>query len=274
MRRSASSRSAIRLPLRKKLARRALGHLGQVDLACGQPLQQIVRRQVHQPHFVGLVEHVVGHRFGYFHAGHAADDVAQAVQVLHVHRACTRRCRWPAALPRPASVWGGGCRRRCCAAARPPPPAPGGAPEWRRCPAPPPPCCGGPAGGAAARPGRAAWLRYRRGRGYLPSPPARPGPGRVFPAPRPAWRRFCPRRARRRKTASGLPRRRGRLASRASGSGRRSGSVMVLAYRDRLLETTTRLAACRPTLCVKRRLPMVSAARPAPGSAAARSPVP
>ena len=63
VRRSASSRSAIRLPLRKKFCDGALGLLRLVDLAGLEPRQQFVGRHVDQHHFVGLVEHGVGHGF-------------------------------------------------------------------------------------------------------------------------------------------------------------------------------------------------------------------
>ena len=59
---------------------------GQVDLAGLQPLQQFVGRQVDHHHLVGLVEQPVGHGLPDADAGDAADDVVQALQVLHVHR--------------------------------------------------------------------------------------------------------------------------------------------------------------------------------------------
>ena len=62
----------------------ALGLLRQVDLALAQALQQLVGRQVDQHHFVGLVEHVVGHRLPDADAGDAADHVVQAFDVLDV----------------------------------------------------------------------------------------------------------------------------------------------------------------------------------------------
>ena len=60
--------------------------LWQVDLALAQTLQEIVRRQVHQLHFVRLVEEGVGHRFEYADTGDAADHVADALEVLDVER--------------------------------------------------------------------------------------------------------------------------------------------------------------------------------------------
>ena len=72
--------------MRKKFAGRALGLLRQVDLAGLQPLEQLVGRQVDHHHLVGLVEQPVGHRLPDADAGDAADDVVQALQVLHVHR--------------------------------------------------------------------------------------------------------------------------------------------------------------------------------------------
>ena len=64
----------------------ALGLYGPVDLAFVQAAQQVVGRQVDQHHFVGIVQHVVRHRFPDAHAGDAADHVVQAFQVLHVDR--------------------------------------------------------------------------------------------------------------------------------------------------------------------------------------------
>ena len=62
VRRSASSRSAIRLPLRKKFRTARRGRLGHVDLALAQALEQLVGRQVDELDLVRLVEHAVGHR--------------------------------------------------------------------------------------------------------------------------------------------------------------------------------------------------------------------
>ena len=86
VRRSASSRSAIRLPLRKKLRRGPLDLLGQVHLAGREARQQVVGRHVDHHHLVGLVEERVGHRLPDVDAGDAADDVVQALDVLHVER--------------------------------------------------------------------------------------------------------------------------------------------------------------------------------------------
>ena len=46
--------------------------------------KQVVGRQVDDHHFVGLVEHPVGHRLPHPDAGDAADHVVQRLQVLHV----------------------------------------------------------------------------------------------------------------------------------------------------------------------------------------------
>ncbi len=62
----------------------ALGLAGNIHFAFVQPSAQIVRRQIDQHHFAGLVKHVVGHRFAHPHAGHAAHYVVQAFQMLYV----------------------------------------------------------------------------------------------------------------------------------------------------------------------------------------------
>ncbi len=70
--------------MRKKLFDGALGLAGDIHFAFVQPLAQIVRRQVDQHHFVGRVKHGVGHRLAHPNAGHAADHVVQAFQMLYV----------------------------------------------------------------------------------------------------------------------------------------------------------------------------------------------
>ena len=71
--------------MRKKLLDRAAGLLGEVDLALAQALlEQIVGRDVHQLDLVGALEHRVGHRLAYAHAGDLRDDVVEALDVLDV----------------------------------------------------------------------------------------------------------------------------------------------------------------------------------------------
>ena len=72
--------------LAEEVARRALGLLGQVDLARLQPREQVVGGDVDQHDLVGLVEEGVGHRLPDADAGDAADDVVQALEVLDVER--------------------------------------------------------------------------------------------------------------------------------------------------------------------------------------------
>ncbi|SVK53889.1 Uncharacterised protein [Acinetobacter baumannii] len=62
----------------------ALGLAGNIDFAFVQPSAQIVRRQIDQHHFAGLVKHVVGHRFAHPYAGHTAHHVVQTFQMLYV----------------------------------------------------------------------------------------------------------------------------------------------------------------------------------------------
>ena len=63
---------------------RVCGLLGHVHLARLQALDQIVRRQVDELHFVRLVEHAVGHRFRDPDVRDLPNDVVEALEVLHV----------------------------------------------------------------------------------------------------------------------------------------------------------------------------------------------
>lgn len=62
----------------------ALGAVADVHFALFQPLTQIVRRQIHQHHFIGAVEKGIGYGFAHLNAGDAAYHVIQALQMLHV----------------------------------------------------------------------------------------------------------------------------------------------------------------------------------------------
>ena len=70
----------------EKIPAGPLGLRRLVHLALPEPGQQLVRRKIHQHHFVGIVEHGVGDRLADTDARDAADHVVQAFQVLHVHR--------------------------------------------------------------------------------------------------------------------------------------------------------------------------------------------
>ena len=65
---------------------RALGLLGNVDLAFLEPLDQIVRRQIDQLDGVGAVEDRVGHGLAHAHMRDLGDDVVEAFDVLDVDR--------------------------------------------------------------------------------------------------------------------------------------------------------------------------------------------
>ena len=82
-RRSASSRSAMRLGLRKKRSTAVAPRL-HVDLAGVQAREQVIRRQIDQLDFVGLVEDAIGQGLALAHAGDLGDQVVQALQVLDV----------------------------------------------------------------------------------------------------------------------------------------------------------------------------------------------
>ena len=83
-RRSASSRRAMRLGLRKNRSMADRDLVRDIDLAGLQPRDQVVRRQVDQLHLVRLLEYPVGHRLALAHARDLGDDVIQALEVLDV----------------------------------------------------------------------------------------------------------------------------------------------------------------------------------------------
>ena len=72
--------------LAKEVANRPFRLLRQVDLALLEPLQEFVRRQIDQHHFVGGIEHLVGDGLPDADAGDAGDHVVERLQVLHVDR--------------------------------------------------------------------------------------------------------------------------------------------------------------------------------------------
>ena len=63
---------------------RALGLLGDVDLALFQALDQVVGRQIDELDGVGPVENGIGHRLAHAHARDLGHDVVQALDVLDV----------------------------------------------------------------------------------------------------------------------------------------------------------------------------------------------
>ena len=74
------------IALAEEVLDRALGLLRQIDLAFFEAHQQVVGRKIDQHYLVRSREHVIGHGLGHADAGDAADDVVQALQVLHVDR--------------------------------------------------------------------------------------------------------------------------------------------------------------------------------------------
>ena len=69
---------------REIMLQRALGLLGDIDLALLQPLDQVVRREVDQFDGVGAVEHRVRHGLAHPHMGDLRDHVVEAFDVLDV----------------------------------------------------------------------------------------------------------------------------------------------------------------------------------------------
>ena len=74
------------IALAEEVLHRAFSLLRHVDLAILEALQQFVRRQVDQHHFVGHIENAVGHRLTDGHTGDATDDVVEGFKVLDVDR--------------------------------------------------------------------------------------------------------------------------------------------------------------------------------------------
>ncbi|MPM61007.1 hypothetical protein SDC9_107861 [bioreactor metagenome] len=68
------------------MPRCALGLFHLIDLALLQPPQQLVGRDVHHHHFVGVIEHLVRHRLSHLDADNAAHHVVEAFKMLHVER--------------------------------------------------------------------------------------------------------------------------------------------------------------------------------------------
>ena len=84
VRRSASSRRAVRLAGEKKCSSARSGLLGDVDLAVLQPLDEVVGREIDELHCVRPIEDRVRHGLADADAGNLRDDVVQAVDVLDV----------------------------------------------------------------------------------------------------------------------------------------------------------------------------------------------
>ena len=68
------------------MLQRALGLLGNVDLAFLEALDEVVRGEVHKLDRVRAVEHLIGDGLAHTHAGDLRDDVVQAFDVLDVDR--------------------------------------------------------------------------------------------------------------------------------------------------------------------------------------------
>ncbi len=70
----------------EEVVRRRLGGARQVDLARGQPLAQLLGRDVDQLDLVGVRQRPVRHRLAHPHAGDLPHHVDQALEVLDVER--------------------------------------------------------------------------------------------------------------------------------------------------------------------------------------------
>ena len=86
VRRSASSRNAVRLAGEKKCSSARSACFGNVDLPFLEPLDQIVGRQIDQLDRVGAVEHCVRDRLAHPHMRDLRDHVVEAFDVLDVDR--------------------------------------------------------------------------------------------------------------------------------------------------------------------------------------------
>ena len=72
--------------LAKKVLRRPLGLLRQINLAGFQAAEQLVGRHIDQDDFIGRIDHRVGHGFLHANAGDGTDGAVEAFQVLHIDR--------------------------------------------------------------------------------------------------------------------------------------------------------------------------------------------
>ena len=70
----------------KKILNRVACLFRHVYFAGSQPIEKLIRRRVHQLHFVSGLEHDVRHCLLHAHAGDRGDNVVQALDVLHVDR--------------------------------------------------------------------------------------------------------------------------------------------------------------------------------------------
>ena len=70
----------------EKVFRSALCLLRHVHLAGLQPEQQLIGRHIDQNHFVGVVQHGVGHGFIDANTSDGADRAVKAFEVLHIER--------------------------------------------------------------------------------------------------------------------------------------------------------------------------------------------
>ena len=84
--RSATSRSAARFSIRKKLLSAASMRSGGIDLARAQPIEQLLRCEVDEHDLVGAAEHLVGDRLAHADAAQLRDLVVERFEVLHVDR--------------------------------------------------------------------------------------------------------------------------------------------------------------------------------------------
>ena len=74
------------MPRRKKLLDRLRRPVRHVDLALGEPLEQLLGRQVDELHLVGVVEDAVGDGLPHGDPGDLVDEVVEALEVLDVER--------------------------------------------------------------------------------------------------------------------------------------------------------------------------------------------
>ena len=84
--RSATSRSAERFSIRKKLLSAGPIRSGWVNLAGAKAIEQRLRRQVDHHDFVRAAQDVVGDRLAYAHTSELGDRVVERLQVLDVER--------------------------------------------------------------------------------------------------------------------------------------------------------------------------------------------
>ena len=129
-----AQRGQVLLP--EEVVQRDLGALARIDLACPQPLMQLLRREVDEHDLVRLVQEAVGEGLAHAHPGQLEDRVVEALEVLDVDRRDDVDPGVQDLLDVLVALLVAHRRARSCGRARRPARAPACARSRRRCPSP------------------------------------------------------------------------------------------------------------------------------------------